>query len=144
MATKTYLYKKADGDNSKRAKLTDVSNLINDNSSNTPIEPQPLAFGITAETLIAKHVIGTMQLDSVNNIYKCVISKNNLGLDNDADLTQYEIIALQNTNDTLYSMSYDYIIKNLTRYVTINISSILIETGNRENANTWNIVLLKK
>ncbi len=52
MSTKTYAYKKVDGDNTKRAKLTDITEtLANGGSSTTPETPSELTFGISTNEL---------------------------------------------------------------------------------------------
>lgn len=50
MSTKTYLYKRADGDNSKRAKLVDASEFIQ--SNNEPTVPNEISYGIEHKQLL--------------------------------------------------------------------------------------------
>lgn len=50
MSTKTYLYKRADGDNSKRAKLVDASNFVS--SGEMPTVPNEISYGIEHKELL--------------------------------------------------------------------------------------------
>lgn len=50
MATKTYLYKRANGDNSKRAKLVDASDFIS--NENIPEVPNEINYGIEHKALL--------------------------------------------------------------------------------------------
>lgn len=50
MSTKTYLYKRADGDNSKRAKLVDASDFVQ--SNNEPTIPNEISYGIEHKQLV--------------------------------------------------------------------------------------------
>lgn len=50
MATKTYLYKRADGDNSKRAKLVDASDFVS--SGEVPTVPNEISYGIEHKELL--------------------------------------------------------------------------------------------
>lgn len=50
MATKTYLYKRANGDNSKRAKLVDASDFIS--NKNIPEVPNEINYGIEHKALL--------------------------------------------------------------------------------------------
>lgn len=50
MSTKTYLYKRADGDNSKRAKLVDASEFVG--SSDVPTTPNEISYGIEHKPLL--------------------------------------------------------------------------------------------
>lgn len=50
MSTKTFLYKRADGDNSKRAKLVDASNFVS--SGEMPTVPNEISYGIEHKQLL--------------------------------------------------------------------------------------------
>lgn len=50
MSTKTYLYKRADGDNTKRAKLVDASDFVQ--SNNEPTVPNEISYGIEHKQLV--------------------------------------------------------------------------------------------
>lgn len=50
MSTKTYLYKRADGDNTKRAKLVDASEFIG--GDNQPTVPNEISYGIEHKQLV--------------------------------------------------------------------------------------------
>lgn len=51
MSVKTYLYKRADGDNTKRAKLVDASDFIG-GSEVQPTAPNEISYGITPKPLL--------------------------------------------------------------------------------------------
>lgn len=50
MATKTYLYKRADGDNTKRAKLVDASDFVS--SGEMPTIPNEISYNIEHKELL--------------------------------------------------------------------------------------------
>lgn len=51
MSVKTYLYKRADGDQTKRAKLVDASEFIGGNEVQ-PTPPNEITYGVTSKPLL--------------------------------------------------------------------------------------------
>lgn len=103
MATKTYLYKRADGDNSKRAKLVDASEYVASLSGGDPIvseTPEPLNFGINSNELIIIELKSadndfTFQGNAEENEAYTQINKTTLGLTSDESLDDYDLIVFR-------------------------------------------------
>ena len=51
MSVKTYLYKRADGDNTKRGKLVDASEFVG-SGENAPVTPNEITYGVTHKPLL--------------------------------------------------------------------------------------------
>lgn len=103
MATKTYLYKRADGDNTKRAKLTDASEYVSSLSGGDPIiseTPEPLNFGINSNELLISELksanddFGFGGNEEESKAY-VIINKSKLGLTNDESLDDYDLIVFR-------------------------------------------------
>lgn len=146
MSTKTYLYKRADGDNTKRAKLTDVTQDIADNTSGvTPETPNELNFNIIANQMIIKRCEGSVDENLIGDelIYRTEFTKEDLGLTEDDSILNYVIIAICNS-DNSNKFKYPFN-KILTTTGAMNISSsklIIKNTG--ELLNKFDIAMMKK
>lgn len=133
MSTKTFLYKRADGDNSKRAKLVDASEYVASLSGGDPVIsviPDPLTFGINSNELII------LQLDKSNDDFEIqgndaeseaytIINKSVLGLTNDESLNNYDLIVFRPNN---LNMPLNRFINNLNK--TSDYEKYLEKTSN--------------
>lgn len=157
MSTKTYLYKRADGDNSKRARLVDASEYVASLSGGDPViseTPNPLTFGINSNELII------LQLDKSNNDFEIqgndaeseaytIINKSVLGLTNDESLDNYDLIVFRPNNldtplnrfinDLNKSSDYEKYLEKTSNYLKLNN----LDTSDKEYLRNILIVLQK-
>ena len=146
MATKTYLYKCADGDNSKRAKLTDVTQDIADNTSGVTSEtPSELNFNIIANQMIIRRCQGSVneRLVGEDIVYYTEFTREDLGLTEDDSILNYVIIAICNSNNS-NKFKYPFN-KILTTSGSMNISASKLTINNtRELMDEFDIAMMKK
>lgn len=146
MATKTYLYKRADGDKTKRAKLTDVTQDIADNTSGvTPETPSELNFNIIANQMIIRRCQGSVNETLVGEdiVYTTEFTREDLGLTEDDSILNYVIVAICNS-DNSNKFKYPFN-KILSTSGSMNISASKLTINNtRELMDEFDIAMMKK
>lgn len=99
MATKTYLYKRADGDNTKRAKLVDASDFIS--SGEMPPTPNEISYGVEHKPLL--NFIGDILSDGAK------LKLENTNIPTGMDFNDYRWLNFAQTEGTATEsqLSYD-------------------------------------
>lgn len=98
MATKTYLYKRADGDNSKRAKLVDASEYIS--NEDIPETPNEINYGIEHKPLL--NFIGDILSDGAK------LKLENTNIPTGMDFNNYRWLNFAQTDGTATESQLNY------------------------------------
>lgn len=98
MATKTYLYKRADGDNSKRAKLVDASEYIS--NEDIPETPNEINYGIEHKPLL--NFIGDILSDGAK------LKLENTNIPTGMDFNDYRWLNFAQTEGTATESQLNY------------------------------------